>query len=98
MRRFLKAAAALAATASLAGCGVGYDAALLSSIEGRWMCDVQRYAFADTADIVTDLEGRLAGNGVSVEEYRAFKDDLTKRPDLREQVAAEYGAYCDIGG
>ncbi len=87
----------LTAAVLLAGCGVSYDADLLVSLEGRWMCDVQRYTFDDVGDIQVELDARLAGNGVSAEQYRAFKDDLTKQPDLREQVGAELVAYCDTG-
>lgn len=95
--RHLLAATALTAAVLLSGCGVAYDAELLASIEGRWMCDVQRYTFENTTDIQAELDFRLADNGVSSEQYRAFKDDLTEQPDLREQVAAEYAAYCDTG-
>jgi len=79
----------------LAGCGVSYDAPLLSSLEGRWMCDVQRYTFDEVGDIQAELDARLAGNGVTAEQYRAFKDDLIDSPELRETVAVEFSAYCD---
>ena len=85
----------LLATFLLAGCGVSYDADLLASIEGRWMCDVQRFTFDDVGDIQAELDARLAGNGVSAEQYRAFKDDLTEQPELRQHVESELIAYCD---
>lgn len=87
--------AILTTAAVLAGCGVSYDADLLASIEGRWMCDVGRYTFDDVGDIQAELDARLTGNGISAEQYRAFKDDLTKHPELREMVETELTAYCD---
>jgi len=61
------------------------------------MCDVQRYAFDEVGDIQTELDARLAGNGVTSGQYRAFKDDLVDKRELRETVAAEFTAYCDTG-
>ena len=87
----------LATAVLLAGCGVSYEADLLASIEGRWMCDVQRFTFDDVGDIQAELDSRLTGNGVSPEQYRAFKDDLTKQSELRDQVAIELATYCDSG-
>ncbi len=75
-------------------CAPSYDAALLSSIEGRWMCDVQRYTFQTQGDIQAELDGRLEGNGVSAEQYRHFKDDLTKDVDLRTMVKAAFEQRC----
>ncbi len=97
MRRIGIAASGIAAAVLLAGCGVSYDTGLMASLEGRWMCDVQRYTFDDVGDIQAELDSRLAGNGVSTEQYRAFKDDLTKQPELREMVNTELIAYCDTG-
>lgn len=79
------------------GCGVSFDTELMASIEGRWMCDVQRHTFADTTDIQAELDARLAGNGVTADQYRAFKDALTKQPELRDQVRTVYDGYCDTG-
>jgi len=97
MRRIQIPTGIIAATILLAGCGVSYDAPLLSSIEGRWMCDVQRYTFDEVEDIQVELDARLAGNSVTSEQYRAFKDDLIDSPELRETVADEFTAYCDTG-
>lgn len=97
MHRIRVVAAIIATTVLLAGCGVSYDTGLLASLEGRWMCDVQRYTFDEVGDIQAELDSRLAGNGVSAEQYRAFKDDLSKRPELREMVDTELIAYCDTG-
>ena len=97
MRRVGIAASGIVAAVLLAGCGVSYDADLMASLEGRWMCDVQRYTFDEVGDIQSELDSRLAGNGVSAEQYRAFKDDLTKQPELREMVDTEFVAYCDTG-
>jgi hypothetical protein len=97
MTRTRIASAIIAASLLLAGCGVSYDAELLASIEGRWMCDVQRYTFDDVGDIQAELDSRLAGNGVTAEQYRAFKDDLIDQADLRAEVAVEFTAYCDTG-
>jgi hypothetical protein len=97
MRRIRIATLGIAAAVLLAGCGVSYDTDLMASLEGRWMCDVQRYTFDEVGDIQAELDSRLAGNGVSAEQYRAFKDDLTKQPGLREMVDTELIAYCDTG-
>ncbi len=97
LKRFVLCVAALGAAIALAACGVANDEALLSSIEGRWMCDVQRYTFEETSGLHAELESRLAGNGVSAEQYRAFKDDLSRHQELRSQVAVAYDAYCDTG-
>jgi hypothetical protein len=97
MRRIRITAGIIAAAVFIAGCGVSYDETLLSSIEGRWMCDVQRYTFDEVGDIQTELDARLAGNGVTPEQYRAFKDDLIDSPELRDRVAVELAAYCDTG-
>ena len=97
MRRVRIATGIITASLFLAACGVSYDATLLSSIEGRWMCDVQRYTFDDVGDIQAELDTRLAGNGVTAEQYRAFKDDLVDGPELREDVATEFTGYCDTG-
>jgi hypothetical protein len=95
MRRARAAIAVMLTTFVVAGCGVSYDTDLLASVEGRWMCDVQRFTFDEVGDIQAELDSRLAGNGVSAEQYRAFKDDLTKQPELREMVEGELTAYCD---
>jgi hypothetical protein len=80
----------------LTACAPSYDATLLASIEGRWMCDVQRYTFETQQDIQAELDARLEGNGVSPEQYHAFKDDLTKKQDLRDQVRAVYDQQCGV--
>ena len=77
-------------------CAPSYDAALLSSIEGRWMCDVQRYTFETQGDIQAELDSRLTGNGVNAEQYRAFKDDLTKRLELRQMVEEAFDQRCSV--
>jgi hypothetical protein len=97
MHRIRTATGLIAAALALAGCGVSYDAPLLASIEGRWMCDVQRYTFDEVGDIQAELDARLAGNGVTSEQYRAFKDDLIDSSELRETVAVEFTSYCDTG-
>jgi hypothetical protein len=89
--------AILLTTLVVTGCGVSYDTELLTSIEGRWMCDVQRFTFDEVGDIQAELDARLAGNGVSSEQYKAFKDDLTKQPELRRLVETELTTYCDDG-
>ena len=64
------------------------------AIEGRWMCDVQRYAFSDLGVLNQALDDRLAAHGLSRTEYEAFKAQLETQIELREQVLAEYDAYC----
>lgn len=97
MHRIRIATAIIAAALALTGCGVSYDAPLLASIEGRWMCDVQRFTFEEVGDIQAELDARLDGNGVTAEQYRAFKDDLIDSSELRETVAVEFTGYCDTG-
>lgn len=97
MNRVRTAAGMILAALLLAGCGVSYEAELLASIEGRWMCDVQRYTFDQVGDIQAELDTRLAGNGVTAEQYRAFKDDLIDSAELRDIVAVEFATYCDTG-
>lgn len=97
MRRLRITIGAMVTAILLPACGVSYDAELLRSLEARWMCDVQRYTFDEVGDIQSELDSRLAGNGVSAEQYRAFKDDLIDDPDLRAEVALEFVAYCDTG-
>lgn len=64
------------------------------AIEGRWMCDVQRYAFSDLAVLNQALDDRLGDHGLSRAEYEAFKARLETQIELREQVLTEYDAYC----
>jgi hypothetical protein len=95
MTRIRIVAATIVASLLLAGCGVSYDADLMASLEARWMCDVQRYTFEEVGDIQAELDSRLAGNGVTAEQYRAFKDDLIGSSNLRDQVANDFAAYCE---
>jgi len=67
---------------------------LLAAIEARWMCDVQRFAFSDLEVLNESLDNRLAASGLSRTEYDVFKAQLETRIELREQVLAEYDAYC----
>jgi len=67
---------------------------LLAAIEGRWMCDVQRFAFSDLQAMNEALDERLKLSGLSRKDYDTFKRDLEARIDLREQVLVEYDAYC----
>jgi hypothetical protein len=64
------------------------------AIEGRWMCDVQRYAFSDLGVLNKALDDRLAAHGLNRTEYEAFKAQLETKIELREQVLTEYDAYC----
>lgn len=79
---------------TVAACGTSFDADLMVAIESRWMCDVQRSSYDDLADVDGELERRLAGNGVSMETYSAFKDALMDDIELRTQVLEAYEAYC----
>ena len=97
MNRFRAMIAIIAVALVLTGCGVSYDGDLLASLEARWMCDVQRHTFDDVGDIQAELDARLDGNGVTSEQYRAFKDDLIDSSELRGTVAAHFAAYCDTG-
>jgi hypothetical protein len=67
---------------------------LFVAIEARWMCDVQRFAFSDLGVMNQALEERLTPHGLSRSEYDTFKAELETQIDLREQVLAEYDAYC----
>ena len=67
----------------------------LTVLEGRWACDVQRYAFKSLDDMETQLNGRLAAAGYSRDDYDVFKQRLSIDQDLTSEVSAEYAAYCD---
>ena len=68
---------------------------LLVAIEGRWMCDVQRFAFSDLKAMNEALDERLSPHGLRRSDYDAFKAELEGSIDLREQVLLEYDAYCN---
>jgi len=64
-------------------------------LEGRWACDIQRYAFKSLDDMETQLNDRLAAAGYSRADYDMFKQRLSIDQDLTSEVSAEYAAYCD---
>lgn len=66
----------------------------LSAIEGRWLCDVQRFTFEDLGDIDAALDERLAENGFTRETYRSFKDRLADDPRIRDEVQTVFESYC----
>lgn len=72
------------------GCGPTFDADLMVSLEARWMCDVQRSVYEESADIEEAPAERLAGNSVTSEIYGDFKDALIDDLALRERVLDEY--------
>jgi len=88
-------AAVILAVLGITGCGPSFDADLMVSLEARWMCDVQRSTYAESADIDAELAERLSGNGVTDEVYHKFKDALIDDLALRERVLSEYDAYCE---
>ncbi len=89
-------AAAVVFAVVLAACG-GLGAAdrqALARLEGRWMCDVQRFTFEDVGAIESELEARVVAAGYAVADYAEFKAILAETPDLREQVRKAYEEYC----
>lgn len=66
----------------------------LAQLEGRWACDIQRYAFKSLADMDARLDARLSAAGYTRDDYDEFKRKLGTDPDLTAQVSAEYDAYC----
>lgn len=67
---------------------------LLVSLEARWMCDVQRFAFPDLSAMNNALDEHLADHGVTRSDYDAFKAEMEEHIELREQVLDGYDAYC----
>ncbi len=80
----------------LAACGGGITPAQadLARVEGRWMCDVQRYTFDDLAAVETELQARVTGAGYTVADYDAFKAVLGENRELRDMVRDAYEEYC----
>lgn len=95
MQRRLIAGAILAVVATT-GCARTFDPDLMVSLEARWMCDVQRSTYDELSDINDTFDERLAGNGLTADTYRNFKDALADDIELRNRVLAEYRTYCEV--
>ncbi len=80
----------------VAACGglTSQDREVLARVEGRWMCDVQRYTFEDVADIEAELAARVVAAGYDLADYETFKAVLGEDPELRAQVRGVYEEYC----
>ena len=63
-------------------------------LEAGWMCDVQRFAFADLEAMSTELAQRLEAAGLDQDGYDSFKAEMGRSPELRSEVLAEYVATC----
>lgn len=96
---------------ALTGCGASVDAAgsapttvpltedeRLATIEGSWLCDVQRFAFDDLAEVDAKLDVRLADDGFDRQDYESFKADLARRADLRRMVVDAFNQACLADG
>ena len=66
----------------------------LAALEGEWLCDVQRFAFADTAERDARLESRLTAAGTTRAEYDAFIDDLPASAERRALVREAFATAC----
>jgi len=67
----------------------------LSSIQGAWLCDVQRFAFDDLTEIDARLDDQLATAGFSRSAHDTFTSDLDSRSDLRQLVVDSFSEACD---
>ena len=93
--RFRITTAAVLVTLTSAACGASFDAELMVPFEARWQCDVQRSVYEDLDNLTGTFDERLAGNGLTAETYRDFKDALADDVELRTRVLAEYENYCN---
>lgn len=94
MRRIVVTVALVGLIAAACGGGITPAQADLANVEGRWMCDVQRYTFAELADVQSELEARVAAAGYTTSDYESFKAALAEDQDLRIMVRDVYEEYC----
>lgn len=64
-------------------------------LEAYWMCDVQRFGFADLDEMQAELDARLESASFTADAYAEFGAQLESEPVLREQVLSVYRTYCD---
>ena len=68
--------------------------ALLVALEARWLCDVQRRAFADLSDLDDARRALLANSDVEPADYEAFQVRLESETDLRMAVLTAFQLDC----
>lgn len=66
----------------------------LVAFEASWLCQVQRFAFAEVADIDSELVAALEAEGSSAAEYADFKARLDDTPELRTEIRERFEAQC----
>ena len=62
--------------------------------EARWVCDLERRAYEDPAQVEEALADRLASENIDPNEYRAFAERLTSERDLALHVQAAVLDRC----
>ncbi len=89
---------ALLLVLSLSSCGIDVEAVtaggLLTQFEGRWQCDVQSLSFDSVEAIDAELDERLAADGLTREQYDAFKKVVEKLPEVRIGIRESYEVAC----
>lgn len=89
---------ALVLALGLASCGIDVEAVTaggqLTRFEGQWQCDVQSLSFESVEAIDAELDVRLAGQGLTREQYDAFKKVVEKLPEVRTGIRESYEVSC----
>lgn len=67
-----------------------------ADFEAEWLCDVQRYSYADLSEMDEARADLMLAHGVEAEDYRDFKDLLEEHEELRMRVADTYAATCGV--
>ncbi|MEE9415266.1 MAG: hypothetical protein V3V01_08275 [Acidimicrobiales bacterium] len=70
------------------------EALTLVDLEAEWMCDAIRFSFDNPGDVVEARAAKLAANGLTLEEYRAFEAELAQSLELREAVFVRFSEVC----
>ena len=69
------------------------DGALID-FEADWMCERQRHAFDDLADLDARFTANREAAGISADTYRTFQEALAADRALRGDVLAAYRIVC----
>ena len=67
---------------------------VLVELEAAWMCDAMRQSSPEPGVVDEIRMQTLANNGVSEEQYLAFRDSLEQRIELREAVLVRFLELC----
>lgn len=66
----------------------------LVAFEASWLCQVQRFAFAEASDIDAERDAALTNQGFSQDEYADFKLRLDDQPALRAEIRERFQVEC----